>query len=189
MAYDEDETIQSRHVVETPTVRREVMKTEYSSEGKRSAMVASAALIILAVAVVMVLALLFWSMRLNSNNANLAAQEQPSPQTIVQQPPVIVQQPAPATQQAPIIVSPPAPASEKSAPSVPDDFGLQIAIDNKLKGDSILSTLDVSASVVNGKVLLLGKVETDRLKNQVERAVRGIKGVQSIDNKIIVGKQ
>ena len=193
MAYDEQETNRSKVVVETPTTRREVTRTEreYAPERTGTSSAAIAVLVILAVAVIGLLGLLIWNMQANSNNANLAAQQQPTPQTIIQQPaqqpPIIVQQPAPATQQAPIILNPPnaAPAAG-TASSVPDDGSIQAAIDKKLQNDSTLSTLDVTASVVNGKVLLVGKVKSDQLKSQVEKTVRAIKGVHSVDNQITV---
>jgi osmotically-inducible protein OsmY len=41
--------------------------------------------------------------------------------------------------------------------------------------------------VVNGKATLMGSVKTEAVKNQVERAVRNVKGVKSVDNQISVG--
>jgi hypothetical protein len=132
----------------------------------------------------------------NNLNANTTAQQQP-PQTIIkqpaqQQPPVIVQQPAPA-QQAPVIINgQPAPqtAGGGTAPAgnlnVPDDSGIQTAVDKKLNDDPALSSLGITATVVNGKVTLIGSVHSEREKAQVERTVRAVKGVKSVDNKIIV---
>jgi flagellar basal body-associated protein FliL len=195
MAYDE-ETKRSRVVVETPSARREVTRTEREYAPPRDGMSTATVtvLVVLGVAVVGLLLLLFMNMQSNQNNANLAAQ-QPTPQTTIvqqpaQQPPVIVQQPAPATQQPPIIVNPPAsgmvPATAPNTPSVPDDGSIQAAIDKKFHNDSLLSTLDVTTTVTNGKVLLVGTVKSEQLKNQVEKAVRSIKGVKSVDNQIVV---
>ncbi len=50
----------------------------------------------------------------------------------------------------------------------------------------VLSFVGIVASVVNGKVTLTGIVKTAALKAQVERAVRNLKGVKSIDNQIII---
>jgi flagellar basal body-associated protein FliL len=194
MAYDEQETTRRKVVVETPTARREVTQThrESAPESNGTSSAAVAVMVILGVAVIALLGLVFWSMQANSNNnENLAAQQQPTPQTIIQQPaqqaPIIVQQPAPATQPAPIIVNPPASApAGGSALSIPDDGAIQTAIDKKLHNDSTLSTLDITASVINGKVLLVGKVKSEQLKSQVEKTVRAIKGVLSIDNQITV---
>jgi len=193
MAY-EKETRQNRVVVNTPTERREVTHTdrEYAPAAKsKDSNAAIAALVVLAVAVAGLLGLLFWTMRSNSNNADLAAQQQPTPQTVIQQPaqqaPVIVQQPAPATQ-PPVIVNPPAaaPAGASETASVPDDSSIQAAIDKKLHTDALFSTLDVTATVAAGKVTLLGTVKSDLLKNQVQQAVKSIKGVKSVDNQLTV---
>jgi hypothetical protein len=188
MPYDEQEIRRSKVVSETPSARREVTQTERSyapaSDGPSTA--AITALVILAVAVIGLLGLLFWNMQQSNNNANLAAQ-QPTPQTIIQQPaqqpPVIVQQPAPASQPAPIIVNPP--AAGGGVP-VSDDGKVQAAVDKKLTDDATLSTLGITASVSNGRVLLVGSVKSDQLKNQVEKAVLAIKGVKSVDNQITV---
>jgi hypothetical protein len=192
MAY-EDQTKRSKVVVETPTTRREVTRTEreYPPTRNGNSTAAIAALVILAIAVIGLIGLLFWNMRANQNADNLATQ-QPTPQTIVQQPaqqaPVIVQQPAPATQPAPVIITAPAPATAPAtgAANVPDDSSIQSAVDNKLHSDSTLSTLDITASVLNGKVLLVGSVKTAELKKQIEKTVRSVKGVTGVDNQLLV---
>jgi uncharacterized protein HemX len=192
MAYEDQETKHSRVVVETPTTRREVTRTEreYAPETTGTSPAAIAALAILGIAVVGLLGLLFWNMRANSNNVDQAAQQQPTPQVIVQQPaqqpPVIVQQPAPATQQAPIIVNPPVGAPAAGSENVNDDSTIQLAIDKKLQADALFSTLDVTATVSSGKVTLVGNVKSESLKNDVQQAVKSIKGVKSIDNRIAV---
>ena len=59
-------------------------------------------------------------------------------------------------------------------------------IDKQLTDDPTFSTLGITASVMNGKVTLLGTVKSDSLKNQVEKMVRRVKGVKDIDNQITV---
>jgi hypothetical protein len=123
--------------------------------------------------------------------ANAAQQQQPT--TIVQQPaqqpPIVVQQPAPATQPAPVIINgQPAPSSGgTTTASGPDDSSIQAAVDKKLSDDPIFSTLGITSTVVNGKATLMGTVKTETLKSQVERAVRNVKGVKSVDNQISIG--
>ena len=137
---------------------------------------------------------LFWmSSQPTTDNANLAAQQpttvvqQPAP---VQQPPVIVQQPAPVTTQpAPIIVTPPAggtTTSSTSTDSMSMDSTIQAAVDKKISDDPEISTLGITASVVNGKVMLIGTVKTEALKTQIERMVKQVKGVKAVDNQISV---
>jgi hypothetical protein len=189
MPINEEETRRNTVVTETPAARHEVTNTrrEYTAAPRGTSNAAVAVLVILAIAVLGLLGLLFWSMQANSNNDNLAAQ-QPTPQTSQQQP-VIVQQPA---QQPPIIVNPPATAPAGGAPSGsealtgPDDTGIQMAVDKKLQDDPTFSKLGITATVSSGKVLLVGSVKNETLKNQIERAVKSIKGVKSVDNQISV---
>jgi osmotically-inducible protein OsmY len=116
--------------------------------------------------------------------------EQPAP---AQQPPVIIQQPAaPATQPAPIIVTPPAGGSTagtmptESMTTANMDSTVQAAVDKRLIDDPEFSTLGITASVINGKVMLVGTVKTEELKAKIERAVKTIKGVKEVDNQILV---
>ena len=183
-----------RVVVETPNARREVVHSEAVRYPERRGGVsggALAAIVVGVIALAAIIILFVMNQQQNDANANLAQQQPPT--TIVQQPaqqpPVIVQQPAPATQPAPVIINgAPAPASAGSTTSSgPDDGSIQTAIDKKLTDDPTLSALGITATVLNGKVTLMGSVKSEALKSQVERAVRNIKGVKSVDNQISVG--
>lgn len=194
MAYQERQAEHSRVVVETPTTRREEVHSEAVHYPERSGVSATAlAAIVVGVIALAAIIILFVVNQQNSATDNTAAQQQPA-QTIVQQPaqqpPVIVQQPAPATQPAPVIINgqPSAPASSGGATtsSVPDDASIQTAVDKKLSDDPHLSSLGITATVLNGKVTLMGTVHNQADKNQVERAVRNVKGVKSVDNQISV---
>lgn len=192
MAYDEEQARRSRVVVETPTERREVVSHSVRTpdrSGISAGMVG--VLVVVAIALITILVLFWMSTQPTSDqNANMVAQ-QPPPPTVVQQapaqqPPVIIQQPAPAAQQAPIIISPPAGGNTAPAPPANDDATIQMNIDKQLSEDSTFSGLGITATVMNGKVTLLGTVKTEAMKNQVERSVRRIKGVKEIDNQISV---
>ena len=187
----------SRVVVETPTARREEVHSEAVRYPDRSGVsgAALAAIVVGVIALAAIIILFVMNQQQNNLNDNAAAQQQP-PQTIVQQPaqqpPVIVQQPAPATQPAPVIINgQPAPATSggatSSAPAGSDDSTVQAAVDKKLSDDPNLSALGITATVLNGKVTLMGSVHSQAEKNQVERAVRSVKGVKSVDNQISVG--
>lgn len=196
MAYEEQQTKKSRVVVETPNARREVTRTEreYTPDnGGGTSTATIAVVVILAIGVVLLLVLLVMNRQTN-DNANLAAQQatqQPAPQqapVIVQQPaqqqqpPIIVQQPAAAPAQQPIIVN----QQPAAAPNVPDDSAIQAEVDKRLQKDSTLSTLGITVSVINGKALLVGTVNSDQLKKQAEKLVMSVKGVKGVDNQIIV---
>jgi BON domain len=193
VAYQEEHTERQRMVVETPKSRREV-HTEAVRYPDRSGLTsASAAAIVVGVVVLVVITLLFFIYRQEDTaNANVASQ-QPPQTTIVQQPaqqpPVLVQQPPAATQPAPVIVNnPPATAPASGSTSkYTDDSAIQAAIDRKFSDDPNFSALGVVARVANGTVTLTGTVKSETLKAQVERAVRNIKGVKSVDNQVTVG--
>jgi len=194
MAYDEEQARRSRVVVETPNERREVVHSQSvrtpDNNGISAGMVG--VLVVVAIALITMLVLFWLSSRPATDNANMAAQQQPT--TVVQQPapvqqpPVIVQQPAPATQPAPIVVTPPAGGSttvpSESAANM--DSTVQAAIDKKLSDDPEISGLGITASVLNGKVMLVGTVKTQEMKTRIERMVKQVKGVKEVDNQISV---
>ena len=191
MAYDEQEAKSSRVVVETPNARREVVHSQSvrtpDGSGISAGMVG--VLVVVAIALITMLVLFYMnSQQQPTDQAVAAQQQQPPPPTVIQQPaqqpPVIIQQPAPATQPAPIVVTPPAGGVAESAPNI--DSTVQAAIDKALTDDPTFTSLGITATVLDGKVTLLGTVKTEDLKNQAERMVRKIKGVKSIDNQILV---
>ena len=198
MAYDDEQTRKSRVVVETPNARREVVRTETARVPERSGMSGGlvAALVIAAVALVTILFLFLMSRQTedttNANVALTAEQPTPLPQTTIvqqpapqQQPPIIIQQPAPATQPAPIIVSPPA-SSGGTGNSGVADTTIQSNIEKRFSDDPTFSSLDLSVMVIDGRATLTGTVKTLSLKNQIERLVKGVKGVREVDNQILV---
>jgi hypothetical protein len=106
----------------------------------------------------------------------------------VQQPPIIVQQPA-TTQPAPVIIEQPAPAT--SAPVVvppansgTDDATLESKINKSYTDDPDLA--GIAVTVINGKATLIGPVKTQALKDRAERLAMAVKGVRSVDNKLMV---
>ncbi|HUQ32017.1 MAG TPA: BON domain-containing protein [Pyrinomonadaceae bacterium] len=202
MAYDEEQQKRSRVVIETPTARREVVQTTTARVPERRGVSTGvvAALVIGTVALVTLL-FLFILNRQNTGtevNANVQTAERPTPQQpviIQQQPtpqpqtPIIIQQPATTTAQPPVIIQQPAPGTSSTEParsSGSDDSAIQSAIDKKMAEDATLSTVGVTVTVLDGKVTLIGTVDSQALKNQVERLVKAVKGVRTVDNQIIV---
>jgi hypothetical protein len=194
MAYDEEQARRSRVVVETPGERREVVHSQSVRTPDNSGISAGmiGVLVVVAIALITMLVLFWLSSQPTTDNANLTAQQppptivqQPAP---VQQPPVIIQQPAPATQPAPIVVTPPAPSGGSTMPteSVNMDSTIQEAVDKRITDDPEISTLGITATVLNGKVMLVGTVKTEELKTRIERMVKQVKGVKEVDNQITV---
>ena len=88
MAYDEEQARKSRVVVETPSERREVVHTQSVRDNSGISAGMVGVLVVVAIALITML-VLFWisSQPATTDNANLTAQQQ--------QPPTIIQQPAP----------------------------------------------------------------------------------------------
>jgi cytoskeletal protein RodZ len=201
MSYDEEQARRSRVVVETPNERREVVQSQAVRTPDRSGISAGmvGVLVVVAIALITMLVLFWMSSQPTTDTANTPAAQQPT--TIVQQPapaqqpPVIIQQPAPVTTQpAPVIVTPPA-GGTTAAPAttttdtqtaVNVDTKIQTEIDKRLTDDPTFSTLGITATVLDGKVTLLGTVKTQDLKDAAERMAKQIKGVKSVDNQITV---
>jgi hypothetical protein len=204
MSYDEEQHKRSRVVIETPTARREVVQTVTARAPERRGVSTGvvAALVIGAVALVTILFLFILNRQNNGTEvtANVSTTATPLPQQqpviIQQQPtplpqtPIIIQQPGTTTTtQPPIIIEQPAPATTAPATTTTrgnDDATIQSAIDKKMAEDATLSTVGVSITVTDGKATLIGTVDTQALKNQVERLVRSVKGVRTVDSQIIV---
>jgi hypothetical protein len=192
MAYDEEQAKRSRVVVETPNERREVVHTQSVRDNSGISAGMVGVLVVVAIALITMLVLFWMSSQPATDNANLAAQQpttvvqQPAP---VQQPPIIVQQPAPVTTQpAPIIVNPPAGGTggTTATDNMSMDSTIQAAVDKKLSDDPAISPLGITASVLNGKVMLLGTVKSEAVKAQIEKMVKQVKGVKEVDNQISV---
>jgi hypothetical protein len=202
MAYDEAHQKRSRVVVETPAARREVVETRtaYAAPDSRRG-VSTGVVAIVAIAAVVLTAIVAWAMTRPSAdevNANVRVAAQPTPITQVvtvpvpQQPPVVM--PAPATTTTttqPVIV--PVPSTTSTSPSATDtarangtdDGTIQSNIEKKFSEDTKVAALGITVSVIDGKVTLIGTVDSREMKNRLERMAR-IKGVKSVDNQIIV---
>ena len=193
MAYDDEQARRSRVVVETPTARREVTHTE-SVRGDRGGISGATVgvIVVVAIALITIVVLFLMNGPTDTTNANLAETQpatqqapvivqQPAPQ---QQPPVIIQQPAPVGQ-APVIIQQAPSSGGSSAPGVSQDGSIQAAIDKKLADDPNLSSLGITATVLDGKVTITGTVKSESQKSQVERAIRSISGVTQVDNQIV----
>ena len=94
--------------------------------------------------------------------------------------------PSPSSTRSPRALSTPSPEPEATPVETPDDTEIQAAIDTKLGGDGSLAGLGITATVNEGKVILVGTAPTDELKGRVERLVRSVRGVKQVDNQIAV---
>jgi hypothetical protein len=209
MSYDEEQHKRSRVVVETPTARREVVQQQTVRYPERrthsTGMVVTVALI--AIAATAILFLLLTNSRSDSSetNVNLRAAAAPQPTPFAQAPivvqtpttaptPIIIQGPPAATAPAPVIIQgPPAtstttapPATTTAPPPGHDDASLQAKVDKAFSDDPQISAANIDATVVNGRVKLVGMIGSDALKQHVESVAYKIKGVLGVDNKLVV---
>lgn len=214
MSYDEEQQRRSRVVVETPTARREVVQQQTVRYPERrthsTGMVVAVALV--AIAATAIVFLFLTNSRSDSTETNVnmrsAAVTQPTPfaqapvivQTPMTQPtPIIIQQPPPMTTTAPapvIIQQPPPttttappPSTASAAPPAAnghDDATLQEKIDQAFAKDPDISAATVNATVVNGRVKLIGTVGSEAVKQRAEKLAYAVKGVLGVDNKIVV---
>jgi len=204
MSHDEEQQRRSRVVVETPTARREEVYTrttrvpDHDRGGFSTATVAIVALVAIAATA---LVLFFWmnsgTDATNTNVSIAAAPPTPLPtaptplvmqQPMQQQPPIIVQQPA-TTQPAPVIIEQPAPAPAvtTTAPAVnpgADDAALESRINRSYTEDPEL--VGITVTVVGGKATLIGSVKSQALKDRAERLANAVRGVRTVDNKLMV---
>ncbi len=194
MAYDDEQARRSRVVVETPTSRREVTQTDTVRNDRDRGGISGATvgiIVVVAIALITIVVLFLMNgQQTDTTNANLAAQQQPAAQQPVivqqpqqQQPPVIIQQPAPAGQ-PPVIINQPAPAGAPANSS--NDGAVQSEIDKKISDDPNLSSLGITATVLDGKVTVTGTVKSEALKSQIDRMLRTVRGVKQVDNQIVV---
>lgn len=201
MAYDEAHHKRERIVVETPAARREVVETRTAYAAPERRGVSTGVVAIVAIAAVVLTAIVAWALTRPSQdeintNVRVATQPTPLPQTQVvtvpvpQQQPVVVPPATTTTTTQPVIVPVPTTTSS-TAPSDTaktngtDDATIQSNIEKKFSDDPKIAALGITVSVLEGKVTLIGTVDSREMKDRVERLAR-IKGVKSVDNQIVV---
>jgi hypothetical protein len=215
MSYDEEHQRRSRVVVETPTARREVVHSQTvrapERAGYSAGMVAAVALAaIAATAIIFLFMMNRGEDRETSVNVSAGAQPTPyvqqppayAPQPaatqptplVIQQPPTVVTQPAPVVVPPATTTAPPATTTAPAAGSAPppressasNDAALQANVDRAFSDDATLNSADITAVVLEGKVTLNGTVNSDELKQRAQRLAYSVRGVRSVDNRIVV---
>ena len=138
--------------------------------------------IIAAAALATFVALFLTSRPYDPMNSTADAQQSVPPSSVAMQP-TPKQSPTPNNSTTP--AQTPEPAGE-TASAPPDDSAIQAEIEKTFRADPALSELDVSAIVEGGRVTVVGSVRSAELKQRVERVIRSIKGVVSVDNQLVV---
>lgn len=186
-----EERVEKRVVVNSPHQRSEVVteRTESVPRQPRSSTGTIALVAVIAIATIAIVLYIVSNRNANESanrNANLdVATQAHQPATIVQQPaqqaPVIIQQPAP---QAPVIIQQPAAPSQRQNTSANDDANMQDIATRKLAEDSNMA--GVTMTITDARVVLTGTVNSAATKAKAEQLVKGVRGVKSVDNQIVV---
>ena len=189
-----EERVQKHVVVNSPGQRSEVL-TERTERGPRESRLSVGTIAIIAVLAIAAIFVVIYLV--NNRNANESANRntnldvasqtnrQQPPTTIVQQPaqqaPVIIQQPA---QQAPVIIQQPAQPSQRENTSANDDANMQDIATKRLTEDPAMA--GVVMTITDARAVLTGNVNSAATKAKAEQIVKAVRGVKSVDNKIVV---
>lgn len=69
-----------------------------------------------------------------------------------------------------------------------DDAGITVAVNAALAGDPKLSALKIDVDTSNGRVELKGSAPDDSSRRRATDLARAVKGVVSVDNRLVVAK-
>lgn len=191
-----EKTEERRVVLDSPSQRKEIT-TETTQRGLRDSGISTGMIAIVGIVAVASVGIILYlvnnrnlSDAANRNaNIDIAAQTaaaQPPTTTIIQQPapaqqPVIIQAPAPA-QQAPVIIQQPAQQNPRDSSS--DDANMQDVATKRLSEEPDMTAVGISIS--DARAVLTGSVSSAASRAKAERLVKGVRGVLSVDNKIVV---
>ena len=168
-----EETIQERVAVDSAGQRSAVTERLQSVAGESGVATSTLTVTIVLVLIVAAAVLLVVSNGIARRSAELAAASQ-GPSTIAPQP-----QPAPE-----IIKQPAQPAFESERTSAHEDANMQAIAKEKLNEDLDLG--GVVTTVNDARAVLTGAVASEAAKAKAEQLVKGVRGVKSVDNKIVV---
>lgn len=187
-----EETIQKHVVVNSPGQRSEVLTERTQQTGPQESRVSTGTIAIIAIlAITGIAVVLYLVSNRNANeeanrNANLEVASQGNHDapgtTIVQQPapqaPVIIQQPA-SGQQGTVTIQQP-----NQRDSASDDANMQEVATKRLSDELDMTTVFITIS--EARATLTGTVNSAAIKAKAEQLVREVRGVKSVDNKIVV---
>jgi len=176
----------TRFTVQTSPPRSRAKRARKSGRNGGSPELWVAISVIVAAALATFGALFLTSRPFDPMSASLA------PQQIVPAGPSLSPSPKPSPSITPV----PSPAGEalpgtpggETASEPPDDATIQTRVESALAADSAVAKMDVSTLVENGKVTIVGSVNSPELKQRVERIVRSVRGVAGVENQLVVNE-
>lgn len=176
-----EETVQKHVVVNSPGQRSEVL-TERTQRGPQESGLSTGTIAIIAILAITAIAAIFYIV--SNRNANESANRNANLDVASQAPPTtIVQQPAPA-QRAPVIIQQPAQPSQRENTSANDDANMQDIATRRLTDDPDMA--GVVMTVTDARAVLTGTVNSTATRAKAEQIVKAVRGVVSVDNKIVV---
>jgi len=178
-----EETVQKHVVVNSPGQRSEVL-TERTERGPRESGLSTGTIAVIAILAITAIAAIIYIA--SNRNPNVDVATQAPPPTIVQQPapaqqPVIIQQPA---QPAPVIIQQPAQPTQRENTSANDDANMQDIATKRLTEEPDMA--GVVMTITDSRAFLTGTVNSAATKAKAEQIVKAVRGVRSVDNKIVV---
>jgi hypothetical protein len=183
-----EELIKKRVVVDRTGQRSEVVSEKSQTVASPPGVSGSTVTVIIVLVLIIAAAVVYISINRANRSEELVAATQ-APPTIGPQPapapaPVIIQQAAPV-QPAPIIIQQPAQSSmEKELTSANEDANMQNLAAKKLNEDLELG--GVVTTVNDARAVLTGNVGSEAAKAKAEQVVKAVRGMKSVDNKIVV---
>ena len=184
-----EETEQRRVLLDSPGQRKEI-NTETTQRGLRDSGISTGMIAIVGIVAVASVGIILYLVSNRNSNIDIAAQTaaaQRPTTTIIQQPapaqqaPVIIQAPAPA-QQEPVIIQQPAQPNPRDSSS--DDANMQDVATKRLSEEPGMTAVGISIS--DARAVLTGSVSSAASRAKAEKLVKGVRGVLSVDNKIVV---
>ena len=175
-----------RIVVEAPP--RPQRRPPRSYPTPRNAEILVAISVIVAAALATFLALYITSRPFDPANASLAPQQTIPAGPLATPSAKTSPSPSPTPQARPSAIGLSTPVSGETSNAPVDDASIQSHIEAALAADPVLSKLDVSTLVENGKVTVVGSVNAPELKQRIERVIRSVKGVTNVENQLVVSE-
>jgi hypothetical protein len=188
---DSNNEIVQKDVVINGRGQRSELLTERRQKGRGESGLSIGPIAIIAILAITVLGMILYivSNRITNESANRSetlqvASQPPVPSTApqpaqVQQAPVIIQQPDAPAQQPTLILQQPIPRDSAS-----DDANMQEVATRRLVDEPDMS--EVSITISEARAVLTGTVSSAATKTRAERLVKGVRGMKSVDNKIVV---
>ena len=170
-----------RHVVVEAGRPRNVNVRSYQHRPRE---IVVAGVIIAAAALATLAALLITSRPYDPMNSSIAPQTSVTPAPLVSE---ASPKPSPST-----AATPAERAAEAESPvtggetAPPDDAEIKSQVEQMFSADPALSGADITTIVENGRVTLVGSVDSTDAKQRAQRIIRAIKGVVAINDQLSV---